>query len=52
MIMIKEAVTREYLDQLKCNGEMFDTIEEMAEVNFPKTESTLKFKQLIQNPKL
>lgn len=36
ILMNKEVVTREYLDQLKCKVEMFETIEEMVEANYPK----------------
>lgn len=35
MAMIKEGVSRDYLDKLTCKVEMFDSIEEMAEANYP-----------------
>lgn len=35
LALSKEGITREYLDKLNCQSEMFDTIEEMAIANFP-----------------
>lgn len=33
--LLKQGITREYLESLKCKAEMFATIEEMAEANYP-----------------
>tara|TARA_R110000772_G_scaffold35637_4_gene85805 strand:+ start:21739 stop:22104 length:366 start_codon:yes stop_codon:yes gene_type:complete len=35
IMLSKEEVSFEYLDSLNCESEMFETIEEMAEANFP-----------------
>ncbi len=35
LLLSKEGITREYLDKLNCKVPMFETIEEMAEANFP-----------------
>lgn len=35
MLLSKNDVTREYLDSLNCESEMFETVEEMVEANFP-----------------
>lgn len=32
----RNKVTRKYLDSLTCKSEMFDTVEEMCEANFPE----------------
>ena len=36
MTLIDHNITREYLDQLECEAEMFDSIEEMCKANFPE----------------
>ncbi len=33
--LIKNKVNREYLDSLSCKSEMFESVEEMCEANFP-----------------
>lgn len=35
MTLLKEGVTRVYLDRLTCSSDRFDSIQEMAEANFP-----------------
>lgn len=36
MVFMRNGVDRKYLDKLKCKSEMFNTIEEMASVNYPE----------------
>lgn len=42
MLFIKENITRAYLDKLTCKVEMFETIEEMADANYPNGELLIK----------
>lgn len=42
--MSREGITREYLDKLKCDVEMFETIEEMVEANYPNKNIENKIK--------
>lgn len=39
LLLSKHNVTREYLDKLSCDGEMFETIQEMAETNYEELEN-------------
>ena len=36
MALSKAGITREYMDKLHCKSPMFETVQEMAEANFPE----------------
>jgi hypothetical protein len=42
MQLFKAGITREYLESLTCKVPMFETIEEMAEANFPTKKTNEK----------
>jgi len=39
LMLLKSGVKRDYLDKLKSNTEMFETIEEMVKTNYPNDKS-------------
>jgi hypothetical protein len=42
MALMKHNVDREYLDSLHCKSELYDSVEEMIEANYPTKKNTKK----------